>query len=130
MNKLNLKASNDYEKAILDHLESNASDALAAKINSGQKTLQSCFDYIRGEAKKQAKGGCAMISDAVVFGWAIHYFEEDEIDVKGETESEGTGKTKPIPEPKKIIKKTEMKKKPTKTVEKNEEQLSLFALLG
>lgn len=130
MNKLNLKASNDYEKAILDYLESNASDALAAKINSGQKTLQSCFDYIRGEAKKQAKGGCAMISDAVVFGWAIHYFEEDEIDAKGEIESEGTWKTKPIPEPKKIIKKTEMKKKPTKIVEKNEEQLSLFALLG
>ena len=80
MNKLNLKASNDYEKAILDYLESNASDALAEKINSGQKTLQSCFDYIRGEAKKQAKGGCAMISDAVVFGWAIHYFEEDSIE--------------------------------------------------
>lgn len=80
MNKLNLKANSDYEKAILDYLESNASDALAAKINSGQKTLQSCFDYIRGEAKKQAKGGCAMISDAVVFGWAIHYFEEDSIE--------------------------------------------------
>lgn len=80
MNKLNLKANGDYEKAILDYLESNASDALAAKINSGQKTLQSCFDYIRGEAKKQAKGGCAMISDAVVFGWAIHYFEEDSIE--------------------------------------------------
>lgn len=55
MNKLNLKASNDYEKAILDYLESNASDALAAKINSGQKTLQSCFDYIRGEAKNRQK---------------------------------------------------------------------------
>lgn len=124
MNKLNLKASNDYEKAILDYLESNASDALAAKINSGQKTLQSCFDYIRGEAKKQAKGGCAMISDAVVFGWAIHYFEEDEI------EAEVKVKTKATPEPKKIVKKTETQKKTAKTDEKKEEQLSLFALLG
>lgn len=122
MNKLNLKANSDYERAILDYLELNASDALAAKINSGQKTLQSCFDYIRGEAKKQAQGGCAMISDAVVFGWAIHYFEEDEIKVKD------TGESKPIPEPKELIKKTE--KKQAKTVEKNEEQLSLFALLG
>lgn len=63
-----------------------------------------------------------MISDAVVFGWAIHYFEEDEIKVKD------TGESKPIPEPKELIKKTE--KKQAKTVEKNEEQLSLFALLG
>lgn len=122
MNKLNLKANSDYERAILDYLESNTSDALAEKINSGQKTLQSCFDYIRGEAKKQAKGGCAMISDAVVFGWAIHYFEEDEI------ESEVKVKAKATPEPKEIVKKTE--KKQAKTVEKNEEQLSLFALLG
>lgn len=122
MNKLNLKANSDYEKAILDYLESNASDALVAKINSGKKTLQSCFDYIRGEAKKQAKDGCAMISDAVVFGWAIHYFEEDEI------EAEVKVKAKATPEPKEIVKKTE--KKQVKTVEKNEEQLSLFALLG
>lgn len=78
--KLNLQAENAYETTVLKYLEENASDALAAKINSGQKTLQSCFDYIRGEAKKQAKGGCAMISDAVVFGWAIHYFEEDSIE--------------------------------------------------
>lgn len=130
MNKLNLKASNDYEKAILDYLESNASDALAEKINNGNKTLAQCFAYIRGQAQKEAKNNCAMIEDKVVYGWAVHFFEEDEIDAKGETESEGTGKTKPIPEPKKIIKKTEMKKKPTKIVEKNEEQLSLFALLG
>lgn len=122
MNKLNLKTNSDYERAILDYLESNASDALAAKINSGQKTLQSCFDYIRGEAKKQAQGGCAMISDAVVYGWAIHYFEEDEI------EAEVKVKAKATPEPKEIVKKTE--KKQAKTVEKNEEQLSLFALLG
>ncbi len=122
MARINLEAKNDYENAVLKYLEENASDVLVEKINSGKKTLRSCFDYIRGEAKKQAQGGCAMISDAVVFGWAIHYFEEDEIKVKD------TGETKPIPEPKELIKKTE--KKQAKTVEKNEEQLSLFALLG
>lgn len=120
--KIQLTANNAYETAVLKYLEENASDALVTKINSGQKTLQSCFDYIRGEAKKQAKDGCAMISDAVVFGWAIHYFEEDEI------EAEVKVKAKATPEPKEIVKKTE--KKQAKTVEKNEEQLSLFALLG
>nr|DAI57248.1 MAG TPA: PcfK-like protein [Caudoviricetes sp.] len=104
MNKLNLKANSDYERAILDYLESNASDALAAKINSGQKTLQSCFDYIRGEAKKQAKSGCAMISDAVVFGWAIHYFEEDSIKAITYTKKDEIEKA-PVIE-KKVAKKT------------------------
>ncbi len=79
MNKLNLKASNDYEKSILKYLEENASDFLAMKINQGNKTLQSCFSYIRSMAQKKAKNGCAMIEDAVVYGWAIHYFEEDDI---------------------------------------------------
>lgn len=122
MNKLNLKASNDYEKAILDYLESNASDALAEKINNGNKTLAQCFAYIRGQAQKEAKNNCAMIEDKVVYGWAVHFFEEDEI------EAEVKVKAKATSEPKEIVKKTE--KKQTKTVEKNEEQLSLFALLG
>lgn len=122
--KIQLKANNAYETAVLKYLEENASDALAEKINSGNKTLEQCFVYIKDQAKKEAQGGCAMIEDKVVYGWAVHFFEEDDIEVKDK------GKTKPIPEPKEIVKKTETQKKPTKTVEKNEEQLSLFALLG
>lgn len=119
MNKLNLKANSDYERAILDYLESNASDALAAKINSGQKTLQSCFDYICGKAKKQAKSGCAMISDAVVFGWAIHYFEEDSIKYS-KTASTDT-------------KKDEIEKAPViekKISKKTNDNFSIFDLMG
>lgn len=128
--KLNLQPGNAYETAVLKYLEENASDALVEKINNGSKTLEQCFVYIKGQAKKEAQSGCAMIEDKIVYGWAVHFFEEDEIGAKGEIKSEDTGKTKPIPEPKEIVKKTEMKKKPNKTVEKNEEQLSLFALLG
>lgn len=122
--KLNLQAGNAYETAVLKYLEENASDILVEKINSGNKTLEQCFVYIKNQAKKEAQSGCAMIEDKVVYGWAVHFFEEDEI------EAEVKGKAKPIPEPKEIVKKTETQKKPIKTVEKNEEQLSLFALLG
>lgn len=117
--KIQLTANNAYETAVLKYLESNASDALAAKINSGQKTLQSCFDYIRGEAKKQAKGGCAMISDAVVFGWAIHYFEEDSI----------KHSTAAITD----TKKDEIKKAPVvenKVAKKTNDNFSIFDLMG
>lgn len=122
--KIQLTANNAYETAVLKYLEENASDALVEKINSGEKTLGQCFVYIKDQAKKEAQSGCAMIEDKVVYGWAVHFFEEDDIEVNDK------GKTKPIPEPKEIVKKTETQKKPNKTVEKNEEQLSLFALLG
>lgn len=117
--KLNLQAENAYETAVLKYLEENASDALVAKINSGQKTLQSCFDYIRGEAKKQAKGGCAMISDAVVFGWAIHYFEEDSIKYSKTAIAD--------------TKKDEIEKAPViekKVAKKTNDNFSIFDLMG
>lgn len=77
--KLNLKANNANEQRVLDYLEANASDMLAEKINDGDKTLSGFFAYARGEAQKLAVNGCACVEDQTVFGWAIHYFEEDEI---------------------------------------------------
>ena len=120
--KLNLQAENAYETAVLKYLEDNASDALAEKINNGNKTLAQCFAYIMGKAQKETMNNCAIMEDKVMYGWAVHFVEEDKI------EAEVKVKAKAIPEPKEIIKKTE--KKQAKTVEKNEEQLSLFALLG
>lgn len=68
-----------FEKIILDYLEANASDALVEKINGGKKTLAGAWAFITREARKKALGGCACIEDAEVFGWAVHYFEEDEL---------------------------------------------------
>ena len=76
---LNLTAKGDNEKIILQYLENNASEVLAEKINSGTKTLADCWKFITECARKQAKDGCACIRDDVVFGWAIHFFEEDAI---------------------------------------------------
>ena len=92
--ELNLKAENTQEKRIKAYLEENASAVLADKINNGvfiekdgqrllnRKTLQGCLENIRTKAQKQAVKGCAMIDDEVVFGWAVHYFEEDSIEEK------------------------------------------------
>lgn len=76
---LNLIAKGDNEKIILQYLENNVSEVLAEKINSGTKTLADCWKFITECARKQAKDGCACIRDDVVFGWAIHFFEEDAI---------------------------------------------------
>lgn len=108
--KLNLKAENANEQRVLDYLEANASDVLAEKINDGNKTLKGFFAYARGEAQKLAVNGCACVEDRTVFGWAIHYFEEEDI------------KEPAAKEPAKVIKATEAAKTPVKA--KKEEKPS------
>lgn len=93
--KINLQAKDESQKRILEYLEENASEILANKINNGvqvekdgkqllsKKDLDSFFIYATNEAKKMAENkSYACIDDKTVFGWAIHYFEEDEIQGK------------------------------------------------
>lgn len=71
---------NAYETAIAKYLEANASDTLVEKIREAKQSgynIQTCFAYIREQARKQAKNGCAMVEDCVVYGWAVHYFEDE-----------------------------------------------------
>ena len=86
MARLSLKADGKNQEILLDYLEKNASEPLAEKINTGVKTLAGCCEFIRKEARKQAMNGVAVIEDAEVFGWAVHYFEEDDIK-EGKTSS-------------------------------------------
>lgn len=79
MAKIKLKANDSNQQIILDYLEKNASDSLVEKINSGSKTIGQCWGYILSEARKLVKNNCACVDDATVFGWVIHFFEEDSI---------------------------------------------------
>ena len=92
--KLNLEATTKEQQRIKAYLEENASEILAEKINNGvriqkdgkmllnKKTLDGFLKFACDEAKKQAEKGasCACIDDDVVFGWAVHYFEENSIE--------------------------------------------------
>ena len=94
MKNLNLNPTTEPQKVVKAFLEQNASDVLADKINNGavilkdgltlinKKTLDGFMKYATSEAQKMAEKGsrCACIQDDVVFGWAIHYFEEDSIE--------------------------------------------------
>lgn len=94
MPKLNLEVKNETQKIIKDYLEKNVSDILADKINNGvriqkdgktlinKKTLAGCMDFALKEAQKLTEKGAraACIQDSVVFGWAIHFLEEDSIE--------------------------------------------------
>ena len=90
---LNLTATTTEEKVLKEYLEQNASEVLADKINNGvpvekdgkklisKKTLSGFMKYATDEARKQAAKGstCACLHSDIVFGWAIHYFEENSI---------------------------------------------------
>lgn len=92
--ELNLTAQNKQEEFILNYLQNNASETLADKINNGtpfekdgkpllnKKTLAGFMKYACDEARKLAEKGAnsACINDATVYGWAIHYFEEESIE--------------------------------------------------
>lgn len=78
--QLTLKADNATETRVLEYLQANASDVLAEKINAGTKTLAGCIDYAKEQARKIANGASSIcVDDATVFGWIIHFFEEDDI---------------------------------------------------
>lgn len=107
---LNLIANTEAEKRIKTYLEENASEELARKINEGvsvekdgkqliqKKTLGGFIKYATEEARKTAEKGArsACVDDNTVFGWAVHYFEEDALE--GELFNEdGTPYEKPKP---------------------------------
>lgn len=131
MKSLNLKATNDSTKRIKEYLEQSASDVLADKINNGvqleqdgkilinKKTLDGFMKYATQEARKIAEKGSmyACVNDATVFGWAIHYFEEDGI-IEKLYNDDGTEYQAKKPTPKKTAKKTEVKKPAPKPIEK------------
>lgn len=93
MRELQLEAKTPEEERVKAYLNENASETLRKKIENGtvyekdghtltnRKTLSDFMEYACAEARKQAEKGAysACIEDRVVFGWAIHYFEEDSI---------------------------------------------------
>ena len=92
--RLNLETKTKEQGLVKAYLEENASATLAEKINNGtpfekdgktfinKKTLDGFMKYASDEARKLASKGAnsACVEDKVVYGWAIHYFEEDSIE--------------------------------------------------
>ena len=140
---MNIKheAKTQEEKMIKVYLEENASAVLADKINNGvfiekdgkrllnRKSLSSFMKYACDEAKKLAEKGAnsACIKDDVVYGWAIHYFEEDSIEGTLYNE-DGTEYKKPV-QKSKISEKSTYTPTSASSVKKLEPQLSLFDML-
>ena len=72
-----------FETAIKNYLDAKAlMDPLFAPTYAKKnKSLKECCAYIMQEARKQAVKGCAAIADDIVYGMAVHYYDEDSIKV-------------------------------------------------
>ena len=79
----------DFKEIIKAHLDKMAQQdfTFAERYKDEKKSLDECVKYITAEAKKQAKNGCAAIEDAVVYGWAVHYYQEENIKVENNVKS-------------------------------------------
>lgn len=93
------------KERIKDYLDERASkDELFAKSYAKtNKSIDECYDYIVGEARKQCKDSDSVcIPDDVVYGWAVHYYDEDNINVGRGTESKESTESKEISKATKI----------------------------
>lgn len=90
------------------------------KLDNEKKSLSEMFDYIVSEANKHRDGNCACIDDETVYGWAIHYYDEENVKFKkiGNVKVDNDNKKEEKP----ISKKT----KKEKVKNELEGQLSLF----
>lgn len=122
-------ANAGFENAIKNYLDKRAeSDRLFAEsYKKENKSIQECCKYIYSQAKKLlAKGGNAVgVDDDTVYGWAVHYYDEDDIKVDKVQEC-----VEVVTPPAEFAKVEQSKRQiKRKRVENNSLQLSLFGEL-
>lgn len=72
-----MKANNATEQFVLEYFEKNASDNLKERVEAEGKTIAGALRYASEQAQKQKVGNCACVADEIVFGWIMHYFEDE-----------------------------------------------------
>lgn len=125
---------NEYIAVIGKYLKDRAltDPSVEEDLKKESKSLKRCFQFIIDEARKMQKGNCAMIKDDVVFGWAVHYYDEDNlsIDEVRKTTVTQKKKTEEVIKNSNVEKKTVAVDKPKAKVNKGQisigDQLSLF----
>lgn len=73
-----MKPSNAFKETIKNYLEKRASedDLFAETFKKTNKSIDECCNYVMKCAKECGATGYA---DEEVFGWAVHYYDEDDI---------------------------------------------------
>lgn len=75
-----MKVKNASIKKVCDYLKTR--EDIKLNLEKENKSIDEMWEYIKSEARKQAENGCACIEDDQVYGWAVHYYDEDDIKVE------------------------------------------------
>ncbi len=115
-----------YKKMIAQALQKRMDEdpLFKAKCDSSTKTLEGVLSYVKGEARKQSEGGCAVIADEEVYQWAVHYVIEDSLDCEPKTTK---AKAKPA---KSVANTPENVAKPRKTLKAQVDDQLMFDFGG
>lgn len=72
----------NLENTIKGYLDKRAEEdsLFAESYKKPGKSIKECCDYIVGQAYKQG-GSTVVVDDDTVYGWAVHYYDEDGIKV-------------------------------------------------
>lgn len=73
------ECTNPTIKNIAQYLLSR--DDIKDKLDNPKKSLDEMLQYIIDKASKRKTGNCAVIDDDTVYGWAVHYYDEDDIKI-------------------------------------------------
>lgn len=122
---------NNFESTIKRYLDKRSEeDSLFAKAYAkAGKTIKECCNYIVGQARKMQQNGCAVIADDIVYGWAVHYYDEDNVEVDVEDEDSEQVEVRVSEQPETVVSQQPViKAVRKKRQEDNRLQLSLFEL--
>lgn len=88
------KSAQTSIQIIKDHLDerAKADPQFAASYAKKDKSIDACFAFIIKEARKRASSNVCCMTDDEVFGLAIHYYDEDDINLS-ESEVKNAAKT-------------------------------------
>lgn len=75
-----MKGTQAFQDTIKTYLENMAENdpLFAVKYANPSKSLEDCVTYILNQVQKS---GCNGFADAEIFGMAVHFYEENEIEV-------------------------------------------------
>lgn len=121
------KKESAFEGIIRKYLEMMAEkdEAFAATFKKPNKSIEECCKYIKQEAQKMKDGNVAIVEDATVYGWAVHYYDEDDIKIESTPKAKvAVSNPTPTTKPKFEVKKPAEPRKPQVG-----DQLSIFDFL-
>ena len=110
------QAKQAYKSAIIGYLRERCkTDTYRAEAcKKENKSLDGCIKYIVEQARKKAENNVAVIPDAEVYDWAVHYILEDSLNCETDKKSEEKTAEKSVESPEK--EKSVSTKKSKKTI--------------